>query len=319
MAQAQIFISYRRDDAAGYARAVYDELARHFGAERVFMDVDDIGAGLAFDEVIRDAVGASQVLLVMIGKRWRGERAGQPARIEDADDFVRLEVEAGLAWGLRVIPLLLDGATMPSEAQLPHVLRPLARRNALEIGNTRFRADLERLVAALREALGEPAQAPARAGLPWWRMAGAALLLGTVAGYWLLHAPATGDKAAATAASRPQVNGEWLADAVYDWPNARYAERFDFRGDAGELYGSASFLGVPRGIVEGSVGPDGLRFATRTTEVAGGASETVHRYRGRLVGDELRVVMQTEGGSSAHVPVEMTLRRATAAAASAPR
>jgi len=76
MQQPQVFISYRRDDTAGYARAVYDELARHFGPERVFIDVDDIGAGQAFDEVIAHAVGGSKVLLVMIGKRWLGEREG---------------------------------------------------------------------------------------------------------------------------------------------------------------------------------------------------------------------------------------------------
>ena len=80
MPAPQIFISYRRDDAAGYARAVGDELARHFGAERVFIDVDDIGAGLAFDDAIRQAVGASRVLLlVMMGKRWQGRARGRCA------------------------------------------------------------------------------------------------------------------------------------------------------------------------------------------------------------------------------------------------
>lgn len=157
----QIFISYRRDDAAGYARAVCDELARHFGAERVFMDVDDIGAGQAFDDAIRQAVGASRVLLVVMGKRWQGERAGAAPRINDAGDFVRLEVAAALAAGLRVIPLLIDGATIPTEAQLPDELRALARRNALGIDYSRFAADIERLVAAVRDALGEPAPMPA--------------------------------------------------------------------------------------------------------------------------------------------------------------
>ena len=166
MPAPQIFISYRRDDAAGYARAVCDELARHFGAERVFMDVDDIGAGLAFDDAIRQAVGASRVLLVVMGKRWQGERAGAASRINDAGDFVRLEVAAALGAGLRVIPLLIDGATMPTDAQLPDELRPLVRRNALEIDNTRFAADIERLVAALRDALGEPAPKLASAPAP---------------------------------------------------------------------------------------------------------------------------------------------------------
>ncbi len=329
MPRAQIFISYRRDDAAGYARAVYDALARRFTAERVFMDVDDIGAGQAFDEAIQRAVGESEVLLVMIGKRWRGEREGRPPRISEAGDFVRREVTAGLAKGLRVIPLLLDGATMPTEAELPAPLRPLARRNAIEIGHTRFEADIERLVAALRETIGEPASRPPGTAR-WWGLAGALLAI-ALAVLWQWRAPSgtasgaasdptASSAAAATSTARPDINGPWQADVSYDWPNARYMERFSFDGDGSELHGSASFLGTPRGILEGSTEPGGLRFVTRTSEVSGAAGsgvETVHRYRGRLVDNELLFVMQTEGGASPHAPVEFVARRA--AAASGPR
>ena len=359
MPAPQIFISYRRDDAAGYARAVCDELARHFGAERVFMDVDDIGAGLAFDDAIRQAVGASRVLLVVMGKRWQGERAGAASRINDAGDFVRLEVAAALAAGLRVIPLLIDGATMPTAAQLPDELRPLARRNALGIDNTRFAADIERLVAALRDVLGEPAPmlasppAPtqssprstsARAGtrVALWLAAVAvavavAVSIGMGSGVlWPTRSASRGaDPAAAgpgelVAASavpglaRADVNGAWQAEVNYDWPNARYLERFSFGGEAAELQGSASFLGVARGILEGSTDATGLRFLTRSAEIGtgtgtgtGAAVETIHRYRGRRVGDELRFVMQTEGGSTVHVPVEFVARRSPPAPASA--
>jgi hypothetical protein len=321
MRQAQIFISYRRDDAAGYARAIYDELARNFGADRVFIDVDDIGAGQAFDTAIERAVSESTVLLVMIGKRWQGEREGRPPRISDADDFVRIEVAAALAKGMRVIPLLLDGAVMPTEAQLPDVLRSLARRNALEIDNTRFAADIARLVGALRGALGEPAKAPPGSGR-WWGLAVASLVVAAVAIWqpWKSSQtpatpsarPAASNAAAAASSARPEINGEWLADATYDWPNAHYAERFTFAGEAGELHGTASFLGVRRGLLEGVTEPGGLHFVTRTSEAAGTAgnnAETVHRYRGRLVGGEIRFVMQTEGGASAHVPVEFVARR----------
>ena len=336
MHQVQIFVSYRRDDAAGYARAVYDELARNFGADRVFIDVDDIGAGQAFDEVIQRAVGESKVLLVMMGKRWQGEREGLPSRISEPGDLVRQEVATALAQGMRVIPLLLDGAVMPTEAQLPDVLRPLARRNALEIGNTRFAADIARLVAVLREALGEPAAAAAittssvtspaaaRPGATRWRwLAGALLVVAAPALLWQLRTPSPGrtlvlpGPTAASAAvvtpnaARPEVNGEWQAEVNYDWPNARYVEHFSFAGEAGELHGSASFLGVRRGVLEGSVEPGGLRFVTRTSEaVGGGSADTVHRYRGRPDGGEIRFVMQTEGGSSSHVPIEFVARRA---------
>ena len=110
----------------------------------------------------------------------------------------------------------------------------------------------------------------------------------------------------------PQVNGEWRAEVTYDWPNARYSERFVFSGEGDELHGSASFLGVARGALEGRTDADGLSFVTRTTELtgAGGSSaEVVHRYRGRLSGNDIRFVMQTEGGSSTHVPIEFTATR----------
>src|SRR6187401_953727 len=126
MQQPQIFISYRRDDAAGYARAINDELARSFGAERVFIDVDDINAGQPFSEVIQRSVADSAVLLALIGKRWYGDREGAPPRIGEAGDFVRQEVAAALANGIRVIPVLLDGAAVPDPQRLPPELSALA-------------------------------------------------------------------------------------------------------------------------------------------------------------------------------------------------
>ncbi len=132
------------------------------------------------------------------------------------------------------------------------------------------------------------------------------------AGAWYLAAPRAVDAppaaSAAVATVRPAINGIWEAQVRYDWPNADYAERFTFGGAGDSLHGTASFLRVPRGVLEGSVAADGLRFVTRTAEMAGGA-ELVHRYRAQWVGDELRFTMQTEGGSSAHAPVEFVARR----------
>lgn len=338
MRPAQVFISYRRDDAAGYARAICEELARHFGARRVFIDVDDIRAGQPFSEVIEHEVDASQVLLVLIGRRWQGEREGAPPRLSEPGDFVRREVAAGLANGARVIPVLLDGAPMPTESQLPDELRALAGRNALEIDNTRYAADMSRLVAVLRDALGAAATpaAPTPRGAGRGRalaLVGAVLIGGAVAAWWSSRqaadrsaveraAAAAADRAASdlAATKRPDINGLWQAEVGYDWSNARHVERFDFRGDANGLHGSASFVGVPRGVLEGRVEPDGLQFITRTTEVAAdGSRDLVHRYRGRWIGGELRLVMQTEGGSSPHVPVEFVARRLIPAAAPASR
>lgn len=335
MQPAQVFISYRRDDAAGYSRAICDELARQFGAERVFIDVDDIHAGQPFSEVIERQIGASQVLLVLIGRRWLGEQAGSPARIGEPGDFVRREVAAGLAQGARVIPVLLDGAPMPDESQLPDELRALAGRNALEIDNSRYAADMGRLVTVLRDALGEPDSKPppppgGKGRSIGLALAAVAVVAGVAAALWTMdrtNAPPVGERVAAVDRAapgdtviRPDINGVWQADVTYDWPNANHVERFDFRGDAAVLHGTASFLGVPRGVLDGRVWPGGLRFITRTTEVAGGSrGDIVHRYRARLIDGELRIVMQTEGGSTPHAPIEFVARRAVAVAPAAAR
>lgn len=328
MSPARIFISYRRDDSAGFARAIGDALAQRFGADRVFIDVDDIGAGQAFDRAIADAVGSARVLLVLIGRRWLAVPAGSTRpRLEEPGDFVRHEIATGLARGLQVIPLLVDGAVMPTEADLPEPIRPLARRQALVIDHARFAADLERLVPLLRSVLGEPSSpepAPPRPVAEGRRPALLALGAAVVAvvaalgaaGWFATRGPAPpGTGAPRAGAPRPPVNGRWTAEVVYPWPNARYVEQFSFLGEGDAVQGTASFLRVERGIVDGRIDADGrLEFTTRTQEQAGSNGalrELTHRYRGRLEGDALRLVLQTEGSSSPRGPVEVTARRAS--------
>ncbi|MEO5734882.1 MAG: toll/interleukin-1 receptor domain-containing protein [Rubrivivax sp.] len=312
---APIFISYRREDTAGYARAIGDELGRAFGAERVFIDVDDIEAGEPFSDVIERAVGASAVLVVLIGPRWRGERAGTagtPAsvRLFEANDFVRREVAAGLAAGCRVIPVLLDGAAMPGMADLPSDLAELAGRNAMTLRPDRFGADMAALVVALqtRPSQGSAVNAARGRARAVFHRTAAALAVGVVlagvAGWlWLRSAvPAV--------AARSAVDGDWQAQVGYDWPGADHMERFRFSVEGTDLRGSATFLGVPRGIEDGHADAQGLQFVTRTTETLGEQMrQTTHRYRARLTGDQLQFVMQTEGSATAHVPVEFSARR----------
>ena len=157
----KVFISYRREDAAGYARAIYEELTERFTADRIFMDVDAIEPGLPFDEVIRNAVGQCEALLVLIGARWLAPQPDGKTRLEDERDFVRLEIAAALARNIRVIPVLLDGTPMPKEAELPEALRGLVWRNAIEVSNTRFNTDVDRLANVLAKVLDGPAVANA--------------------------------------------------------------------------------------------------------------------------------------------------------------
>lgn len=313
-AAPQVFISYRRDDTAGYARALHDALALALGAQRVFIDVDDIDAGQAFDQAIAQAVGGARVLLVLIGPRWLAPHAGGAPRLLADDDFVRQEVAAGLAHGLQVIPLLLDGAAMPDESQLPAALKPLARRQALVLDARRFAADTERLVGVLRQTLCDVA--PATPRRHWLAgAAAAALALAGAGGWWWASRPERTPRKPqrpqnVPAATRAAINGRWLADVVYDWPNANFTERLALAGEGDEITGSVSFLRVPRTIVDGRVTAQGLRFATRSTEVSGGTErELTHRYQGQLVGDELRLQMQTSGAVQAHRQIQFTARR----------
>ncbi len=117
-----IFISYRRDDASGHAGRLFDRLAQRFGPDSVFMDVTDIAPGEDFARVIEDSVGIADLLLAMIGPQWlsASDRAGA-RRLDDPSDFVRREIAAGLHGDTTVIPVLVRGARMPREDELPEV------------------------------------------------------------------------------------------------------------------------------------------------------------------------------------------------------
>jgi tetratricopeptide (TPR) repeat protein len=111
------------------------------------MDVDRVKAGDDFVEAIETSVASSDVLIAVIGMRWldasdqRGKR-----RLDDPEDFVRLEISVALRRRVRVVPVLLDGALMPRASELPTELQPLVRRHAVEIRHNRFEDDSERLV-----------------------------------------------------------------------------------------------------------------------------------------------------------------------------
>jgi len=149
----RIFISYRREETAYPAGWLFDRLGDRFGDDQVFKDVDSIDPGDDFVQRITTAVGSCDVLLALIGDEWltiTGDDGRR--RLENSDDFVRVEIEAALARGVRVIPVLVDGATMPDAEELPPSLAALARRQALELSPTRFEFDTDRLLAVLEKA-----------------------------------------------------------------------------------------------------------------------------------------------------------------------
>lgn len=171
-----LFISYRREDTSGYAGRLFETLAAYVGRERLFMDVDTIRPGEDFLKVIEQTVGSSEAVIVLIGPRWLSavDADGRP-RLEDPEDFVRLEVKAALDRGLRVIPVLVDGATVPDREQLPSDLAALTRRHAVHLTHERWQTDVEHLVRSLGLKRRRPA---------WWLAAAAAVgLLAALGGF----------------------------------------------------------------------------------------------------------------------------------------
>jgi glycerophosphoryl diester phosphodiesterase len=152
----RIFISYRRQDSAYPAGWLYDRLAERFGADQIFKDVDSIELGDDFVETITNAVGSCDILLALIGQQWLDIAGSDGARrLDDPDDFVRLEIEAALERKVLLIPILVDGALMPRGDQLPPSIAPMVRRQALELSPTRFRADTERLLDVMERTLAD--------------------------------------------------------------------------------------------------------------------------------------------------------------------
>jgi hypothetical protein len=146
----QIFISYRREENQWSARSLHDRLCRHFDPERIFMDIDAIGLGDDFVEIIETTVAKCDVLIAVIGKNWAASKDEHgDRRLDNPEDFVRMEIRAALKRKIRVIPVLVDGVLMPRSTDLPEDLKPLVRRNALAITAASFVGDCQRLVAAI--------------------------------------------------------------------------------------------------------------------------------------------------------------------------
>jgi TIR domain len=163
----RIFISYRREETAYPAGWLYDRLADHYGSGQIFKDVDSIELGDDFVEVITRAVGDCDVLLALVGDEWLtitdddGRR-----RLDDPDDFVRLEIEAALTRNVRVIPILVGKASMPRADEVPASLAGLVRRQALGLSPARFDFDTNRLLKVLDQTHAEVRTAQASTAEP---------------------------------------------------------------------------------------------------------------------------------------------------------
>jgi len=151
----KIFLNYRREDTRWQTLSLFNLLAQAFPREQLFMDVEGyIRPGDDFVDVLETQVSACEVMIVVIGPQWLAAGPDGRRRLDDPHDFVHIEIATALSRKIRVIPVLVDGASMPGAGALPEALRPLARRQATRLSHDRFNADGQGLVTALKESLG---------------------------------------------------------------------------------------------------------------------------------------------------------------------
>jgi hypothetical protein len=146
-----IFISYRRADSEGESGRLFDDLTRAYGDASVFMDVSGIEPGADFRKAIDANVSGCGVLLAVIGPAWATVTAADGSRrLDNPDDYVRLEIATALARGIPVIPVLVHEAHMPALDLLPEDLKDLRYRNSVELTHARWNSDVTLLIAALK-------------------------------------------------------------------------------------------------------------------------------------------------------------------------
>ncbi|MEM8921132.1 MAG: TIR domain-containing protein, partial [Pseudomonadota bacterium] len=214
---AKLFISYRRADSQHAVDRLYEGLRKHLKKSDIFIDVDNIPKGVDFVEHLSKQVAQCETLLVVVGPQWLTikDEDGR-RRLDDPQDFVRIEIEAALKRDIPVIPILLDNTPMPKAADLPPALQGFERRNAALLRRDAFRADLGELI----EDLGLKRSGGAG------RIAAAALLLAAIGAggaAWMLDplgwraptlAPDAGEEAIAATEIPPQQAAEAFADLI---------------------------------------------------------------------------------------------------------
>lgn len=185
-----IFISYRRDETSGHAGRLFDRLSQRFGGDFLFMDVTDIAPGEDFTRVIEESVGTADLLLAVIGPHWLSASDGATRRLDNPSDFVRREIAAAFHGNTPVIPILVRGARMRREDELPEEIRSLARRQAVELSDNRWESDLANFERALDERLHRPARkveekrAARFVATPWRVVAGLVLMVAVLVYFW---------------------------------------------------------------------------------------------------------------------------------------
>jgi hypothetical protein len=269
------------------------------------------------------------VLLALIGRNWlhAADKDGR-RRLDIPDDFVRLEIAAALRRDIAVIPVLVQGATMPRKEELPPDLQALAWRNAAELRHTRWDADFAELVTTLQRHSGDvgPSEArPPKRPSRWRWPVLAALSLAVLVVTVVLRldnvgvprpsdarsSSSSGAAGVVEVAPNPAIrlDGRWKGSVTYDW-GPTFDEMFTLRLVGGTVTGSAGFLGQGRTILDGSLEGSSLRFVTKRVVTAGSDQrEAVNHYAGTIEGDKIHMVLSIEDAASSHEPMSFMLSR----------
>lgn len=210
----RIFVSYRRADAAPWAGRLQDSLAARLGADAIFQDVVAVLPGQDFTEAIAAALAGCDAALVVIGPQWlRVTDADGNRRLDQPGDHVRTEIEAALDSAARVIPVLVGGAGLPAEDDLPVSLRPLARRQSVELRDATWRRDVDALVdgIATERATGRRSRRRIAAGAA---IAAAVIVVVAVAAVLRLRDDDAGTSTGPTPCPTPDEDSGWEAVSI---------------------------------------------------------------------------------------------------------
>jgi hypothetical protein len=157
----KFFISYRKDDAPSAAFMIDERIGMRFGKERTFLDYHAIPAGEDFRPWLWGALDQSIALIAVIGSRWLGIADDHTPLISREEDFVRREVAEALRKSIPVVPVLVEGGTLPSASLLPEDVRPIVHRQYVTLNRRTLGRDLEYLMdrlAALDGSLDDAAK-----------------------------------------------------------------------------------------------------------------------------------------------------------------
>lgn len=272
---SNIFISYRREDAAPWAGRICDRLEAAFGANHVFMDVQDIAPGTDFVEAIESRVASCEVLIAVIGPKWLDTLR---ARAQDSD-YVEHEIQAALRRNVRVVPVLVGGAKLPAERDLPAGLSTLARRQAVELRDSAFDQDVTEFVAAMR-----PRNSPRR--IIWAILIASVVLALAGTAIFLLQSQ-----------GRAAIDGVWIA-RLQAGGQRPYTIRLHLELAGKSLTGQVEYPTGAAAIQEGTLEDGRLSFFTvHTPQFADQPAKIT--TRGQVRGREIDLTITTEAGAVA--------------------